>query len=265
MPPMIPLQSQRATRLIAVLLMATSLTACGSILNRLSQVGEAPKVTPVQNPAEVLPHVTMPMPAPVPPNQGANSLWRPGARAFLKDGRASQVGDIVTIIIDTSGTLEAVKDNVNVSDTTTRTQTAKNDANTSSLLGYENEIWKKLPGAQGTITPASLLSYGSNVAETGGGTIARTDAITTTLAAVVTQVLPNGNLVIAGSQEIRVNFETRVLQIAGVIRQQDIRSDNTITHDKIAEARIIYGGRGQLTDLNQPRWGNQVLDIVFPF
>lgn len=254
-----------ATRIVAALLMATSLSACGSVLNRLSQIGEAPKVTPVENPATRQPPVTMPMPAPVPHNQGANSLWRPGARAFLKDGRASQVGDIVTVIIDTSGTLEAVKDAVTINDTTTRTQTAKNDANTTALLGYEGEIWKRLPGTQGTINPSSLLSYGSDVAETGGGSIARTDAITTTLAAVVTQVLPNGNLVIQGSQEIRVNFETRVLQIAGVIRQQDIRSDNTITHDKIAEARIIYGGRGQLTDLNQPRWGNQVLDVIFPF
>jgi flagellar L-ring protein FlgH len=262
---MIRPEPQPLSRFIAALLVATSLSGCGSVLNRLSEVGEAPKVNPVQNPAEVQPHVTMPMPAPVPPVQGANSLWRVGARAFLKDGRASQVGDIVTVIIDTSGTLEAVKDAVNVTDTTSRTQTAKNDANTTALLGYENEIWKRFPGTQGTINPASLLSYGSDVAETGGGTITRTDAITTTLAAVVTQVLPNGNLVIAGSQEIRVNFETRVLQIAGVIRQQDIRSDNTITHDKIAEARIIYGGRGQLTDLNQPRWGNQVLDVIFPF
>lgn len=262
---MIRLDSRPVPRLVAALLMATSLSACGSMLDQLSRVGEPPKVSPVQNPADELPHVTMPMPAPVPPAQGANSLWRAGARAFLKDGRASQVGDIVTVIIDTSGTLETVKDAVTISDSTTRTQTAKNDANTSALLGYENEIWKKLPGAQGTINPASLLSYGSDVAETGGGSIARTDAITTTLAAVVTQVLPNGNLVIEGSQEIRVNFETRVLKIAGVIRQQDIRSDNTITHDKIAEARIIYGGRGQLTDLNQPRWGNQVLDVIFPF
>jgi flagellar L-ring protein precursor FlgH len=262
---MIRFHHRPAARFVAALLMATSLSACGSIFDRLSQVGEAPRVSPVQNPADEMPHVTMPMPAPVPPTQGPNSLWRAGARAFLKDGRASQVGDIVTVIIDTSGTLEAVKDAVTISDSTTRTQTAKNDANTSALLGYESEIWKKLPGAQGTINPSSLLSYGSDVAETGGGSIARTDAITTTLAAVVTQVLPNGNLVIEGSQEIRVNFETRVLKIAGVIRQQDIRSDNTITHDKIAEARIIYGGRGQLTDLNQPRWGNQVLDVIFPF
>lgn len=252
-------------RIAAALLMATSLSACGSVFNRLSEVGEPPKVSPVENPAARQPPVTMPMPSPVPHSQGANSLWRPGARAFLKDGRASQVGDILTVIIDTSGTLETVKDAVNISNTTSRSQKAANDANTTALLGYEGEIWKRLPGTQGTIDPTKLLSYGSDVAESGGGTIARTDAITTTLAAVVTQVLPNGNLVIEGSQEIRVNFETRVLRIAGVIRQQDIRSDNTITHDKIAEARIIYGGRGQLTDLNQPRWGNQVLDVIFPF
>jgi flagellar L-ring protein precursor FlgH len=82
---------------------------------------------------------------------------------------------------------------------------------------------------------------------------------------VVTQVLPNGNLVVNGSQEVRVNFETRVLQIAGVIRPQDIQSDNAISYDRIAEARIAYGGRGQLTDMQQPRWGQQIYDIIFPF
>jgi len=258
--------SRPLLRLAAVLLMATSLTACGNLFTRLAQIGEEPKVTPVQNPAERQPPVTMPMPAPVPLQQGANSLWRPGARAFLKDGRASQVGDILTVILDTSLT----KDSVSISNETTETRKNTDTANTTKLLGYETAIWNKLPGAQpGTsgagADPTNLLNLGSARSMDGKGTIARTDTVTTALAATVTQVLPNGNLVIQGSQEIRVNFETRVVMVGGVIRQADIKSDNTITHDKIAEARFVYGGRGQLSDVQQPRWGSQVLDILFPF
>jgi len=253
--------SRPLMRLAAVLLMATSLSACGNLFNRLSQIGEEPKVTPVQNPAERQPPVTMPMPAPVPLQQGANSLWRPGARAFLKDGRASQVGDILTVILDTSLT----KDSVSISNETTEVRKNTDTAGTTHLLGYETTIWNKLPGAQGAVTPATLLDVSGQRSIDGKGTIARTDTVTTALAAVVTQVLPNGNLVIQGSQEIRVNFETRIVMVGGVIRQADIKSDNTITHDKIAEARFVYGGRGQITDVQQPRWGSQVLDILFPF
>lgn len=248
-------------RLAAVLMMATSLTACGNTLSRLAAIGEQPKVSPIENPATRQPPVTMPMPAPLPPNQGANSLWRQGARAFLKDGRASQVGDILTVILDTSVT----KDAVNMSSETTEVRANTDSASTTNLLGYEGTLWNKLPGAQSAVNPASLLNIGSARSIDGKGTIARTDTVTTSLAAVVTQVLPNGNLVIQGSQEIRVNFETRVVMVGGVIRQSDINSDNTISHQKIAEARFVYGGRGQLTDVQQPRWGSQVLDVLFPF
>ena len=86
-----------------------------------------------------------------------------------------------------------------------------------------------------------------------------------TFAAIVTQILPNGLLVVMGRQEIRVNSELRELMVTGIIRPSDIDSDNTITHDKIAEMRVAYGGRGTLSGLQQPRWGTQIWDIIFPF
>jgi flagellar L-ring protein precursor FlgH len=257
--PMIHPKTSALLRLATALLMATSLSACGSTFNRLSHVGEEPAVSPVRNPAELYPPVTMPMPAPVPVAQGANSLWRAGSRAFLKDGRASQVGDIVRVTVSTVESASTTND--------TRLQRIGNSdtAKIPNLLGYQN-IWGKLPGAQAVIDPTvNLLDATSDKNQEGKGTVTRNETITMNIAAVVTQVLPNGNLVIGGSQEFRVNFETRILQIAGVIRPSDIDSSNSITHERIAEARIIYGGRGQITELQQPRWGSQILDVLFPF
>jgi flagellar L-ring protein precursor FlgH len=250
--------SASALPLTAALLLATSLTGC-STFNRLSQVGEEPKLSKIQNPAATQASVTMPMPTPTPVERQPNSLWRPGARAFFKDQRATQIGDIMTVTIN-------IADTASLSNSTTRTRNNSESADAPNLLGYERKIWERLPGNNNaTLDPTSLISLGSQSNSTGTGQITRTDTIALRIAAVVTQVLPNGNLVVNGSQEVRVNFETRVLQIAGVIRPQDIRSDNEIPYDRIAEARIAYGGRGQITDMQQPRWGQQVYDILFPF
>lgn len=247
-----------ALRLATALLLATSLSACNTF-SRLSQVGEEPKLSKIENPAAKQPSVTMPMPQPMPVERQANSLWRPGARAFFKDQRATQIGDILTVTIN-------IADTASLSNSTTRTRNNSESADTTNLLGLERKIWERIPGNNNeTLDPANLIGLGSQSNSTGTGQISRTDTITLRVAAVVTQVLPNGNLVVNGSQEVRVNFETRVLQIAGVIRPQDIQSDNAISYDRIAEARIAYGGRGQITDMQQPRWGQQVYDIIFPF
>jgi flagellar L-ring protein FlgH len=249
----------RCLHLAALLLAATSLSACGNTFDRLAHVGQQPAVNPVQNPAERQGPVTMPMPTPSTAERQANSLWRPGSRAFLKDQRASQVGDIITVVMTFAG------EGGSLAGTNSRTRGNTETTGATNLLGYESSIWNRLPGTQGTITPSTLLGLNGTTSQTGAGTTTRTDAVTSRVAAVVTQVLPNGNLVIQGSSEMRLNYETRQVGVAGVIRPSDIDRLNQINYDRIAEARFAYGGRGQINDMLQPRWGNQVLDVIFPF
>jgi flagellar L-ring protein precursor FlgH len=242
---------------IAVLTLATALSACSS-WNRLSQVGEAPPLTSIQNPTEAPGYrpVSLPMPARQPDDdRQANSLWRQGARAFFKDQRAGQIGDVLTVTI-------SISDKATLNNTTTRGRTTKENQSLPHVFGFEKQLQKILPSAS---DPANLVDIDNSNSNSGTGKITRDETVNLKVAAVVTQVMPNGNLVISGHQEVRVNYEARDLQITGIIRREDIDSTNTISHEKIAEARIAYGGRGQITDVQQPRIGTQVLDIVSPF
>ncbi len=233
-----------------------ALSGCNA-LTRLSNVGEPPALTAIQDPRAAADYqpVSLPQPAAHPIERNPNSLWRTGARAFFKDQRASEIGDILTVEI-------ALDDNAEINNSTSRTRDAAEDAALSSFLGFESELDRIFPDA---IDPDSLVDADSDSAYTGTGTIERDEEINVNVAAVITQVLPNGNLVIHGRQETRINFEARELQIAGVIRPEDITSDNTIPYEKVAEARLAYGGRGQITDFQQPRYGQQIFDIIFPF
>ncbi|TAL01315.1 MAG: flagellar basal body L-ring protein FlgH [Rhodospirillaceae bacterium] len=240
-------------RLALILLSSSALTACGAT-ERLSRVGEPPAISPITNPTEMRDYhpVSMPMPTPAALAPSPNSLWRPGARAFFKDQRAKVVGDVLTVNVNIADTAALAND-------TRRTrQNVSENASIPSLLGISSA---KL--GIGTANPSVSATAGSDFE--GKGTIARSEAITISLAAVVLQTLPNGNLAIAGRQEVRVNTELRELQVAGVIRPEDIAADNTIPWNKIAEARVSYGGRGILSDVQQPRYGQQVFDIIFPF
>ena len=236
-------------RLAAALLAASALAGCASTAERLSRVGQDPALSPVMSPTQNANYrpVSMPMPTPLILEPAANSLWRPGARAFFKDQRAKQVGDVLTVVVNIQN------ERAQLAQQTSRTRQAGEGVNASSLFGIDR------------FEPTSPLAAESNSNSSGTGTVTRSENINLRLAATVLQVLPNGNLALAGRQEVRVNGELRELLVAGVIRPEDIRSDNTISWDKIAEARVSYGGRGTITDVQNPRWGQQVWDILFPF
>jgi len=197
----------------------------------------------------------MPMPVPAPPTFNSNSLWRSGSRAFFKDQRAARVGDILTVLVD-------ITDKAQFDNELSRDRDAKESEAYGKIAGYERWLKHLLPKGADVDDLVSIESAGE---ANGKGSIERQEKITTRVAAVVTQVLPNGNMVIEGRQEIRVNFEKRDLIVAGVVRPEDITSENTIPISKIAEARVSYGGKGRLTDVQQPRYGQQILDILLPF
>ena len=196
--------------------------------------------------------VQMPMPMPQPATYNPNSLWRSGSRAFFKDQRATQVGDIMTVKVN-------ITDKAAIDNGTKRSR----DSETSGVADFIGS--KLLTGDAAKLMPGKILTTDSTSSTDNKGSVNRQEALLTNVAAVVTQVLPNGNLVVEGKQEVRVNFEVRELIVAGIVRPEDIESDNTINSTKIAQARIAYGGRGQITDVQQPRYGQQVIDILLPF
>lgn len=249
--------SWRRIALVSGMIGATALLSGCNAMKRLSEVGEPPRLSTIDNPtqSENYRPVSLPMPAPQVAERNPNSLWRSGARSFFKDQRANQVGDILTVVVEMS-------DNANLSNNTLRSRTNSEDLAVPNLFGLEAELTGVLPEA---IDPTAMVGMNSNSSNRGNGTLDRTEAISLRVAALVIQVLPNGNYVIHGRQEIRVNSEVREVQIAGVIRAADISSANEVDYDKIAEARISYGGRGTISDVQQPRYGSQILDIVLPF
>jgi flagellar L-ring protein precursor FlgH len=248
----IPRPSPSRILVACTLVMLT--TDCSS-LERLRNVGEAPALDPIQNPTTKAGYkpVQMPMPAPQPAVYNPNSLWRNGSRAFFKDQRAHQVGDILTVSV-------RITDRAQFENETQRSRANTEDSGVTDFVGA-----KALSASAKKFMPGRILTADSKALSEGKGSIDRKEELQTNVAAVVTQVLPNGNLVVEGKQEVRVNFEIRELIVAGIVRPEDIQSDNTIDSTKIAEARIAYGGRGQITDVQQPRYGQQVLDILLPF
>ena len=245
-----------AGRALSLALVAL-LPACAAI-ERAKNIGETPPLAAIDNPTAQAGYrpVQMPMPPFEPAIHQPNSLWQSGARAFFKDQRARQIGDILTVRVQ-------IKDEAQIDNSTSRSRTSAEDMGIDSFAGLELALANQvLPtGAQ----IGDIIDVDGATKTAGTGSIKREEAVTTSIAAVIIQVLPNGNLVIEGKQEVRVNYEVRELIVTGIVRPEDIGSDNTIDSSKIAEARIAYGGRGQITDMQQPRYGQQILDILLPF
>ncbi|PTW61778.1 flagellar L-ring protein precursor FlgH [Breoghania corrubedonensis] len=228
---------------------------CGTA-DKLKNIGKAPALSAINDPTATPGYrpVKMPMPHPEPVHYAANSLWQSGSRSFFKDQRARQVGDILTVVV-------TITDKAEIDNATERKRSGSDSMGAGGAVGTAIDKFLLPAGS----SASDLADVSSTSSQSGSGTVDRSETLETKVAAVVTQVLPNGNLVIEGRQEVRVNFEVRELIVAGVIRPEDIGAENTIDSAKIAEARIAYGGRGQITDVQQPRYGSQALDILLPF
>lgn len=247
---------RRALHAAAMMMLVAGSGGC-SMATRLSEVGDYPEMSKISN-SQAQPGyrpVNLPMPSPQPITDNPNSLWRAGARAFFKDIRAKDVGDTLTVRLK-------LDDSAKMQNITKRKRDDKEALGIDSIFGYETKLGKFFPK---NVDNADLFAFGSKSNTDGDGNIGRSEKLELTFAAMVTQVLPNGSLAILGRQEVRVNYELRELMLLGVVRPQDIEADNSVSHERIAEMRVAYGGRGTLSDLQQPRWGTQIMDILLPF
>ncbi|PIE14819.1 MAG: flagellar basal body L-ring protein [Rhodobacterales bacterium] len=229
----------------------------GAGCSRLGNVGKAPAMTPVQGTDEYYAMMTPAMPRTIERHRRTEnaSLWTASRQSLLGDRRALQRGDILTVVIE-------IDDKAEISNATGRKRSGSEKSGIAQMVGLPQLINQNLPAG------ASMAdAFNTNSASTfsGDGSVKRKEKLTLRVAATVVDVLQNGVLSIKGSQEVRVNFELRELQVTGYVRPEDISRQNQITYDKIASARISYGGRGQISDVQQPRYGQQIADIVLPF
>ncbi|MFC0217174.1 flagellar basal body L-ring protein FlgH [Pseudochelatococcus lubricantis] len=233
----------RRTRISAALLGTVMLGGCSGI----NDLGREPVMTSVGTGLNV---ARAPLPGNFPTWNGHayHSLWGQQGQALFQDPRAANVGDIVTVII-------SINDKAQFDNTSERKRASS--ANLGVNLGFNTPTHSTSLSGNGSVT--------SNTRAKGEGTIDRSEKLSLSIAGVVTEVLPNGNLLVSGSQEVRVNYEVRVLNIAGIVRPRDISRNNTIAYDKIAEARVSYGGRGRVTEVQQPATGHQLYDALTPF
>jgi flagellar L-ring protein precursor FlgH len=231
---------------------ALLLGACSN----LNQVGKVPDFTPLDGSAEERAMLSFPEDtvARTTPASGA-SLWSGSQQFLLGDARARIPGDILTVVIE-------IDESAEISNRSTRSRSGSESLELPSLVGIPQRLEEILPG-DATLDEAVRAESESSSA--GDGRVQRNERLTLRVAATVVEVLANGVMRIQGSQEVRVNFEIRELLVSGYVRPEDVTRSNEITYDKIASARISYGGRGQISDVQQPRYGQQVLDTVLPF
>lgn len=240
-------------RLISLFALILVVAACG----RIDHIGKPPDFTPPAKSPERVAMIASGIPEAVPLGRRseAASLWSGGQTSLLGDRRAIKRGDILTVVIE-------IDESAEISNSTDRSRSGNESLEIPEFFGIPQRI------NQGITDGASLdnaVDIGSSSKSKGSGSVKRSETLTLRIAATVTDVLPNGILAIEGVQEVRVNFELRELLVSGYVRPEDISRQNEITYDKIASARISYGGRGQISDVQQPRIGQQVLDVVLPF
>jgi flagellar L-ring protein precursor FlgH len=228
------------------------LAACSTV----TEVVRGPQLTPVGYPAALIPQEQVILPMAQPPQPAnANSLWKVGARTFFGDQRAARVGDILTVQID-------IDDSARTQNTTTTSRTSGQTMGIPHLFGLESSLGKMLPGG---FDPSAAIETASTSNKAGAGAVTRSEKISLTIAAVVTGVLPNGNMIIQGTQEVLTNGELRRLTVSGIVRPEDISAANTIRHTQIAEARIAYGGRGEISRVQKTPAGQGLVEAFSPF
>jgi flagellar L-ring protein FlgH len=238
---------------IAMVGLLVLLGACG----RLDEVGRAPDFNPLEGSYQHAAMYSTPLPDDLAPRtpSDASSLWAAGQDALFSDRRASRTGDILTVVIE-------IDDSAEFSNSSGRSRTGSESASITGLLGIPQRLDAVLP--EGASSAQAVDTSGASTFN-GQGNTARNEQLTLRVAATVVDELPNGVLRIEGMQEVRLNFEMRELLISGYVRPIDISRQNEITYDKIAGAQISYGGRGQITDVQQPRYGQQIIDAIIPF
>jgi flagellar L-ring protein FlgH len=247
-------------RILALILVLAAVAGCAE---RRDHLGRAPSMSTIGTTRADAPPIlsaeraaiAVPPPSPARFAYQQGSLWNGGPQGLLGDKRARGRGDILTIVIE-------IDEEAEIRNQTQRSRSGNEEMSVGALFGLNNRISDILPG-DASLDPA--VQYGSESSSRGSGSVRRNEKLTLRLAATVVDVLPNGHFVIQGDQEVRVNFELRDLQITGIVRPEDVSRHNEIFYDKIAGARIAYGGRGQITDVQQPRYGQQVTDIILPF
>ncbi|HLH48776.1 MAG TPA: flagellar basal body L-ring protein FlgH [Roseiarcus sp.] len=233
---------------VAIGLLGSALAGCAGNSEFMREPTLSPVGSGLTSPTSSVVENVPPMPPA--PRSNSQSMFTASAADLYSDQRITKVGDIITVVI-------SINDKATFGNTTDRSQSAK--------VGWETD-WNYSNGSSASSTPPTLTADVNSTSSTQGqGNIDRSEQIQVSVAAVVTEVLPNGNLVISGSQEVRVNYELRQLTVAGIVRPWDISRNNTISYDRIAEARVSYGGRGRLMDVQQPNWGQQVWDRFKPF
>lgn len=236
-----------------LLLTIFALSACG----RLDHLGKPPSFTPNEESPEQVAMLWPGLPLHTQTQRvvDRSSLWSGGQQSLLGDQRAIKKGDILTVVIE-------LDEEAEFSNNTSRSRSGSESLEIPSLFGLPQRAEEHLPEGA---TLDDAVGIESDSSSSGRGSVRRNEKLTLRVAATVLDVLPNGVLSISGSQELRVNFELRELLVAGYVRPQDISRKNEITYDKIASARVSYGGRGQITDVQQPRLGQQILDSILPY